>query len=160
MDRKDIADRWNNSTTWFDPTPNYFDKPSQQLSTGTETNIKVLACPDDQSASGVVAGGLSYVANNGYYFRVTPQSRKRSDESLGEFANLEHGCRRHLGLIKANTTWPFRTATNQRLMLSATRVSFGATTELRRWLTRTGYVGRSNETARQLMAFMMVAGRQ
>ena len=30
-----------------------------------QTNIKVLACPDDQSAAGV-NGGLSYVANNGY----------------------------------------------------------------------------------------------
>ena len=61
MDRRDISDRWNNNADWDDvdatvPVDN---------KTLSQTNIKVLTCPDDQTAAGV-NGGLSYVANNGY----------------------------------------------------------------------------------------------
>jgi prepilin-type N-terminal cleavage/methylation domain-containing protein len=60
MDRRDISDRWNNDLAWNDgSTP-----PVSNLSLG-QTYIKVLACPDDQSAVGV-NGGLSYVGNHGY----------------------------------------------------------------------------------------------
>lgn len=61
LDRRDIADRWDNSADWNNggnaamvgATPLY------------QVYVGVLACPDDQSANGV-NGGLSYVANNGY----------------------------------------------------------------------------------------------
>ena len=62
MDRRDIADRWDNAQAW-----NYTTGVAgavDNLSLG-RTFIKVLACPDDQSAIGV-NGGLSYVGNNGY----------------------------------------------------------------------------------------------
>jgi len=57
MDRRDISDRWKNDNVWDDGTVD-------NLALG-QTYIKVLACPDDQTASGV-NGGLSYVANHGY----------------------------------------------------------------------------------------------
>lgn len=61
MDRRDIADRWDNNTAWNLGTnaANVGQTPLNQ------TYVKVIACPDDQSANGV-NGGLSYVANNGY----------------------------------------------------------------------------------------------
>jgi prepilin-type N-terminal cleavage/methylation domain-containing protein/prepilin-type processing-associated H-X9-DG protein len=65
MDRKDIADRWNNNLSWDDASTT----PVSNFELGSN-NINVLACPDDQSATGV-GGGLSYVANNGYFRRVT-----------------------------------------------------------------------------------------
>ena len=57
MDRRDIADRWQNNNAWNDALVD-------NLALG-QTYIKVLACPDDQTAIGV-NGGLSYVANHGY----------------------------------------------------------------------------------------------
>ena len=60
MDRRDISDRWNNVLAWNDAST-----ATVNNSTLGRTYIKVLACPDDQSAIGV-NGGLSYVGNNGY----------------------------------------------------------------------------------------------
>jgi prepilin-type N-terminal cleavage/methylation domain-containing protein len=60
MDRRDISDRWNNDLAWNNNTTT----PVSNLTLG-QTFIKVLACPDDQSAIGV-NGGLSYVGNHGY----------------------------------------------------------------------------------------------
>ena len=62
MDRRDIADRWNNNTVWNEPLTNGVLVGNTPLN---KTYVKVLACPDDQSAN-AVDGGLSYVANNGY----------------------------------------------------------------------------------------------
>lgn len=62
MDRRDISDRWDNNTAWNDATTNGAMVGPAVLN---RTYIKVLACPDDQTANGV-DGGLSYVANNGY----------------------------------------------------------------------------------------------
>ena len=62
MDRRDIADRWNNNFHWDDPASNGAVVGSTKLN---QTYIKVIACPDDNTANGV-NGGLSYVANNGY----------------------------------------------------------------------------------------------
>ena len=61
MDKRDIADRWNNNADWDYEGAN----PVNNSTLGT-SSIRVLACPDDQSASGL-GGGLSYVANNGYF---------------------------------------------------------------------------------------------
>ena len=62
MDRRDISDRWDNSTAWSNALTNGAAVGTTVLN---KTYIKVLACPDDQTANGV-DGGLSYVANNGY----------------------------------------------------------------------------------------------
>ncbi len=62
MDRRDISDRWNFDTAWNDPASNGISLDGKPLH---DTYIKVLVCPDDQSAIGV-DGALSYVANHGY----------------------------------------------------------------------------------------------
>lgn len=80
MDRKDIADRWNNNLPWDDASTT----PVSNFDMGAN-NIKVLACPDDQSASGV-AGGLSYVANNGYFRYIANVTTARSNRWV--IANL------------------------------------------------------------------------
>ena len=63
MDRRDLSDRWTNNADWNFQAPAAVP-PIVNFDLG-QTNIKVLACPDDQSAVGA-GGGLSYVANNGY----------------------------------------------------------------------------------------------
>ena len=62
MDRRDISDNWDNTIAWNVGTNNTASGSGAALN---KTYVKVLACPDDQSANGV-NGGLSYVANNGY----------------------------------------------------------------------------------------------
>lgn len=62
MDRRDISDRWSNTTAWDDALTNGALVGNTALN---KTYVKVLACPDDNTANGV-DGGLSYVANNGY----------------------------------------------------------------------------------------------
>ena len=61
MDRRDIADRWDNNTAWNLGT----NAANVGLIPLNQVYVRVIACPDDQSANGV-NGGLSYVANNGY----------------------------------------------------------------------------------------------
>lgn len=65
MDRRDVYDRWQ--------TEEIFNSSSatSQNATLNKTYLKVLACPDDQSAVGV-DGGLSYVANGGYLSETSP----------------------------------------------------------------------------------------
>lgn len=62
LDRRDISDRWDNTAIWNVGA-------NIALSGGTtplnQTYIKVLVCPDDQTANNA-DGGLSYVANHGY----------------------------------------------------------------------------------------------
>ncbi len=72
MDRRDISDRWDNNRAWNNPSSNGAAVGSTVLN---QTYIKVLACPDDQTANGV-NGGLSYVGNNGYLVNVAPLSTR------------------------------------------------------------------------------------
>ena len=63
MDRRDIYDRWDTNVGFaFGANGTPVGTPPVPLN---KTNIKVLACPDDQSSIGI-DGGLSYVANGGY----------------------------------------------------------------------------------------------
>jgi prepilin-type N-terminal cleavage/methylation domain-containing protein len=55
MDRRDLFDRWNFQALPSDPG---------NLALG-RTSVKVLTCPDDESAFGA-PGGLSFVINSGY----------------------------------------------------------------------------------------------
>ena len=71
MDRRDIADLWDNNAIW-----NYDNPSTPEVDNNlfvNRTYVKVLACPDDQTANGV-DGGLSYVANNGYLINNVPSA--------------------------------------------------------------------------------------
>ncbi len=59
LDRRDVYDRWQMNQSWG----------SADNALVNTTYLKVLACPDDQSAIGV-PGGLSYVGNHGYMHPV------------------------------------------------------------------------------------------
>ena len=61
MDRRDIYDRWD-TNVGFNSGIN---------ATVNRTYMKVLVCPDDQTADGV-DGGLTYVANGGYLSASSP----------------------------------------------------------------------------------------
>ncbi len=91
MDRKDIADRWNNNLPWDDASTT----PVSNFDMGAN-NIKVLACPDDQSASGV-GGGLSYVGNNGYFRFTTSAANLRQNRWVAANLNWNLGAANTLG---------------------------------------------------------------
>lgn len=55
LDRRDLSDRWDSNAVGFNPGNNNLSQYS----------LKVLTCPDDQSAH-QVPGGLSYVINTGF----------------------------------------------------------------------------------------------
>jgi len=64
LDYQTIFDRWNKNLPFYDENPNQaagFNSNSQL----SNTNITVLACPNDDSAF-QQAGGLSYVVNAGF----------------------------------------------------------------------------------------------
>ena len=67
MDRRDISDRWDNLSQW---NVGANSTASASGSVLNKTYVKVLACPDDQTAVGA-NGALSYVANNGYLVNDT-----------------------------------------------------------------------------------------
>ena len=68
MDRRDVFDRWDMNVAF---------NAGQNAAVGSDgtvlnrTYMKVLACPDDQTAFGV-EGGLSYVGNGGYLSASSP----------------------------------------------------------------------------------------
>ncbi len=68
LDRRDVYDRWQLDRRWDDATVGA-DGVTSNLTVG-RTNMRVLACPDDQTSTGV-DGGLSYVMNAGYLDSTT-----------------------------------------------------------------------------------------